>query len=182
VLRYFLRTRRISEFGYDSNHEAAAPMTYDAAGNRTTMAATLTSSAAYSGSTTYQFDVRDELTSEASTRIGGYANSFAYDGSENATTMRSVSGVTYSSDNQLTRAIRKLNRWCTIHLDPFPRKHEPKPNPPTDPDPPTHGTPNPGPVAPPNGPTQPPNGPPPPALAPPVPTNPMPPSKGPILN
>jgi RHS repeat-associated protein len=76
-------------------------MTYDAVGNRTYISASMTN-ATYSGNTTYANDGQNELTSETSTRDGSYSNSFAYDMAENPTTMRSVSGTTYNSDNQNT--------------------------------------------------------------------------------
>jgi RHS repeat-associated protein len=76
-------------------------MTYDAVGNPTYMSASM-SNATYSGNTKYGYNGQNELTSETSTRDGSYSNSFAYDMAENPTTMRSVSGTTYNSDNQNT--------------------------------------------------------------------------------
>jgi RHS repeat-associated protein len=75
-------------------------MTYDGVSNRTALAATVNSDTTYSGTTSYVYDVKDELTNETSTRNGSYTNTFAYDGAENPPTFRSVSGKTYNSDNQ----------------------------------------------------------------------------------
>jgi hypothetical protein len=61
-------------------------MSYDGVGNRTALAANINSDTGYSGSTSYSYDAKDELTNESSTRNGSYTNTFAFDGSENPTT------------------------------------------------------------------------------------------------
>jgi RHS repeat-associated protein len=75
-------------------------MTYDGVGNRTALVVNVPSDTAYSGDTSYTLDSKDELAAEASTRGGGYTNTFAYDGAENPTTFRSSPGKTYNGDNQ----------------------------------------------------------------------------------
>jgi RHS repeat-associated protein len=91
---------RLSEFGYNAATSSAAPMTYDVAGNRLSMACALPNANNLSGNTSYSYDNKNELTGETSTRNSGYTNSFTYDAAENATTLRSTSGLTYNSDNQ----------------------------------------------------------------------------------
>ena len=84
-----------------------ASMIYDGVGNRTSWNATIPQSSMYSGLTNYNYDNRNQLTSEQSTRNGSYTNNFVYDGissnttgSGNPTTFRNVSGLTYNSNNQ----------------------------------------------------------------------------------
>jgi len=77
-------------------------ITHDALGNRTFESTTMSSNTAYSGTTSYTYNGLDELTDEDSTASSGYNNTFAYDGAENQTTFRSVSGKTYNTDNQLS--------------------------------------------------------------------------------
>ena len=83
-------------------------MTYDGVGNRTSVTANYNSDTAYSGTTSYSYDSKNELTAESKQTIPAagqtaqpvYANAFAYDAAENPTTFRSTSGAAYNSDNQ----------------------------------------------------------------------------------
>ena len=90
----------IVEFG--STSSPTSPMTYDAAGNRTGMYVSDIASPAYSGTTSYTYDYKDELTQEATTRNSGATNNFAYDTAGNFTTNRSATVPAANADNQLT--------------------------------------------------------------------------------
>jgi RHS repeat-associated protein len=86
--------------------EFSVPSTsgYDGVGNLLSLTASLPAATTYNGTNTYAYDTKNQLTSEVSTRNGGYTNSFAYDGGAtpgagNPTTLRGVS-VSYNSDNQ----------------------------------------------------------------------------------
>ena len=70
-----------SEFG-GAGANAAAALTYDGDGNRTSLHAQDNDnlSGADTGVTHYAYDGRDQLVGEAGTRGGGYSNAFAYDG------------------------------------------------------------------------------------------------------
>ncbi|MGH7749837.1 MAG: hypothetical protein ACREQ5_34485, partial [Candidatus Dormibacteria bacterium] len=74
---------------------------WDANGNPGTLAASVPAAPGFSGSTTYVHDALVQLTSENSTRNGGYSNAFAYDGAGNATTFRGAT-QSYNADNQNT--------------------------------------------------------------------------------
>ena len=64
-------------------------MSQDAVGNRLSLTANLPAApAAYSGSTTYGYDNRSELTQETSQRAGGYSNGYGYDTVGNPTTWK----------------------------------------------------------------------------------------------
>jgi hypothetical protein len=68
---------------------------------------TLTSSvpnapAAYSGSTGYQYDNRNQLTQEVSGRTGGYSNNYAFDLVGNPTSWKGAA-QTFNSANQNTQ-------------------------------------------------------------------------------
>ena len=65
----------LSDFG----GTGSGAMTYDGAGNRLSMPVSLPGTS-YGGTTSYSYDGRDQLTQESSTRYGGYANAFQYDG------------------------------------------------------------------------------------------------------
>ena len=90
----------IAEFGSASS--PTSPMTYDAAGNRTSMSVSDIASPAYSGTTSYTYDYKDELTQETTTRNSGATNNFAYDVAGNFTTNRSATVPAANADNQLT--------------------------------------------------------------------------------
>ncbi len=74
---------------------------YDGVFNLTSLAASVPSTSAYSGTTTYGYDGMDRLTSESSTRLGGYSQTNAYDGAGNTTTLRG-STATFNANNQRT--------------------------------------------------------------------------------
>ena len=79
---------------------------YDGVGNLLSRADTIAAATSYSGSTSYEYDAKNQLTQEASTRGSGYTNNFAYDGGTitgagNPTSFKGATN-TYNSDNQLT--------------------------------------------------------------------------------
>jgi RHS repeat-associated protein len=76
-------------------------MTNDGAGNLVSVTASVPAASTLSGTTTYGYDTKDQLTGESSTRNGSYSNSFGYDSAGNPTTFKGV-GKTYNSKNQLT--------------------------------------------------------------------------------
>ena len=92
----------LSEFG----GTGGSAMAYDGAGNRLSLPASLPGTS-YGGTTSYAYDGRDELTQESSTRYGGYANAFQYDGFTSGTStgpgdptlMRGTSHA-FNADNQ----------------------------------------------------------------------------------
>jgi RHS repeat-associated protein len=75
-------------------------MYYDAHGNRQVENVNIAGSAALSGVTNYQYDSRNELQTESTTRFGGLSNSFVYDAAGNATTFKGRS-LSYNMDNQI---------------------------------------------------------------------------------
>ncbi len=83
-------------------------MTYDGAGNRKTMTSSLNGVPNYSGATSYNYDVKDQLTQESSTRIGGYTNNFGFDSAGNATNFKGAT-QTFNSNNQNTANSYDLN-------------------------------------------------------------------------
>jgi len=72
---------------------------YDGATNVSSVVSYDSVTPAYSGNTAYTYDSRSELTNESSTQIGGYSNSYVYDGAGNATQFKSTSNI-YNSNNQ----------------------------------------------------------------------------------
>ena len=78
---------------------------YDAVGNCTSVTANMPASpSAYSGTTAYQYDAKNQLRQEQSARNSGYTNVFGYDGgvgtgAGNPTTFRGASH-TFNADNQ----------------------------------------------------------------------------------
>ncbi len=70
---------------------------YDGVGNRAALTANRLT--AYNGMTTYQYDAKNQLTQEVSTRNGSYTNAFGYDAVGNLTTFKGQ-GHTYNADNQ----------------------------------------------------------------------------------
>ena len=75
---------------------------FDAAGNCTSVTATLsTAPANYSGVTTYTYDAKNQLVQEGSQRQGSYAEGFGYDAAGNATTFRGSTEI-FNPDNQST--------------------------------------------------------------------------------
>jgi RHS repeat-associated protein len=76
-------------------------MTHDGTGNRVSITASVPSASLLSGTTTYTYDTKSQLTGESSTRNSGYSNGFGYDTAGNPTTFKGI-GKTYNSKNQLT--------------------------------------------------------------------------------
>lgn len=77
-----------------SNH------TYDPAGNLLTMTAEIPSASALTGTTSYTYSTKDQLTQESSTRNGSFQYSYVYDNAMNPTTFRGSSGHTFNILNQ----------------------------------------------------------------------------------
>ncbi len=75
-------------------------MYYDAHGNRQAENVNIAGSAALSGVTNYQYDNRNELQTESTTRFGGLSNRFVYDAAGNATTFKGRA-ISYNIDNQI---------------------------------------------------------------------------------
>ena len=77
-------------------------LSHDAVGNRISLFASLPlSPSSYSGSTSYSYDNKDQLTAETSTRTGGYSNAYGYDLVGNPTTWKGTA-QTFNSVNQNT--------------------------------------------------------------------------------
>jgi RHS repeat-associated protein len=74
---------------------------YDGAGNRTSVTATIPGATGLNGSTIYNYDTKNQLTQETSTRNGGFMDNFAYDSAGNTTTFKGVT-KTYNAKNQQT--------------------------------------------------------------------------------
>lgn len=84
----------LSEFG---------SVTYDGAGNRTQVTAAVPGTPALGGVTSYQYDVKDQLTQEQTARGGGLADTLSYDAAGNPLTFRGAA-KTYNANNQQTGA------------------------------------------------------------------------------
>ncbi|MGV3723423.1 MAG: RHS repeat-associated core domain-containing protein [Actinomycetota bacterium] len=76
-------------------------MLHDAVGNRTSLTASLPAAPSFGGLMAYQYDTKDQLTQEQSTRNGGYVSGFGYDAAGNATSWKGVP-KTYNTNNQDT--------------------------------------------------------------------------------
>jgi len=74
---------------------------YDGVGNRSSVTASVPVATTLSGTTSYQYDSRNQITQEASTRNGGFSDSFGYDSAGNPTTFKGIT-KTYNSNNQQT--------------------------------------------------------------------------------
>ena len=74
---------------------------HDGAGNRLSVTANLLTVPSFSGTTTYQYDTKDQLTQESSSRAGTYTNGFGYDAAGNPTTFKGASR-SYNTKNQRT--------------------------------------------------------------------------------
>lgn len=74
---------------------------YDGAGNRAAMTADVPAAPSLSGTTSHQYDRKDQLLQEQTTRAGGYADSFTYDRAGNPTMFRGLA-KRYNSNNQQT--------------------------------------------------------------------------------
>jgi hypothetical protein len=80
-------------------------MGYDGAFNLKSFTSTVTGYTAFAGSTTNGNDTKDRLTSEVSSRNGGFSNTFVYDNAGNPTTFKGGAARTYNSNNQLKEII-----------------------------------------------------------------------------
>ena len=76
-------------------------ITYDGAGNRISISASIPGASALNGVTSYLYDTKNQVTQEQSTRNGGYTNTFGYDSAGNATSFKGVAN-TYNTKNQQT--------------------------------------------------------------------------------
>ena len=76
-------------------------VSYDAVNNRTAITASIPAAPTYGGTTNYAYDVKNQVTQEQSTQLGGFTNNFGYDAAGNATTFRG-SARTYNVNNQDT--------------------------------------------------------------------------------
>ncbi len=74
-------------------------MGWDNVGNLGTIAATVPLVPNFSGTTSFAYDYKTELTAEQSTRVGGYQYANTYDGAGNITSFKG-GAQTYNSDNQ----------------------------------------------------------------------------------
>lgn len=75
---------------------------YDAVGNLNSVTVSIPSAPNFGGTSTYQYDSKNQLTAEQSAGAGGYSNGFVYDASGNPTTIRNSSGNTFNSSDQVT--------------------------------------------------------------------------------
>jgi RHS repeat-associated protein len=95
-----LLTRLENRTGGGSLLSDFSGMVYDGVANRTALTASLPAHTAFSGQTTYQYDTKDQLLQEQSSRnTTGYLNLFQYDGAGNPTLFRGLP-KTYNSNNQ----------------------------------------------------------------------------------
>jgi RHS repeat-associated protein len=76
---------------------------HDGARNRTSVTASVPGAPALSGTASYQYDGKDQLLREQTTRGGGFTDDFDYDLAGNLTTFRGVT-KTYNANNQQTGA------------------------------------------------------------------------------
>jgi RHS repeat-associated protein len=76
-------------------------ISYDGIGNRTSVSASIPGVTALNGNTSYQYDTKNQITQETSTRNGGFTDNFAYDTAGNPTTFKGVTKA-YNSNNQQT--------------------------------------------------------------------------------
>lgn len=76
-------------------------LTYDGAGNRASLTASIPAAASLGGLTSYGYDAKDQLTQEQSAPAGGYTDDFGYDTAGNPTTFKGVT-KSYNANNQQT--------------------------------------------------------------------------------
>jgi YD repeat-containing protein len=72
---------------------------YDGVRNRVSVSSSIPGATSLSGTTTYTYDSKNQLTQESSTRNGSFTDNFGYDSAGNASSFRGVSR-TYNSNNQ----------------------------------------------------------------------------------
>ena len=73
-------------------------LNYAPSGNVGQIGATVPNYTAHSGTTTYGYSIKNEVTSENSPRLGTYNH--VYDAAGNPTTFRGVAGQTFNAENQ----------------------------------------------------------------------------------
>jgi RHS repeat-associated protein len=78
-------------------------ITHDGAGNRTSVTASVPGASTLGGTTTYQYDAKDQLQQEQTTRGSGFTDGFGYDPAGNPTTFRGAAKA-YNSNNQQSDA------------------------------------------------------------------------------
>ncbi len=76
-------------------------ISYDGVGNRKSITASIPGTPILNGVTTYQYDIKDHLTQESSTRNGGFTDGFGYVSAGNPTSFKGVT-KTYNANNQQT--------------------------------------------------------------------------------
>src|SRR6185295_7044314 len=76
-------------------------ISYNGAGNRTSVTVSVPGATSLNGTTGYAYDSKDQLTQETSTRNGGFTDNFAYDSAGNPTSFKGVT-KSYNSNNQQT--------------------------------------------------------------------------------
>ena len=76
-------------------------ISYDGAGNKLSVTASIAGATSLAGTTTYTYDSLDQLAQESSTRNGGFTNNFGYDSAGNAISFKGVT-KSYNSNNQHT--------------------------------------------------------------------------------
>ena len=76
-------------------------ITYDGAGNRASITASIPGTTSLDGTTAYTYDNKNQLTQETSTRNGGFTDNFGYDSAGNSTNFKGVT-KSYNSNNQQT--------------------------------------------------------------------------------
>jgi RHS repeat-associated protein len=93
-------TRLLNQLGGNTISDFSS-ITYDGAGNRKSITASIPGATSLSGVTDFTYDTKDQLTQESSTRNGGFTDNFGYDTAGNPTSFKGVS-KNYNSNNQQT--------------------------------------------------------------------------------
>lgn len=93
-------TRLLNQIGSNTISDFSS-IAYDGVGNRASVTATIPGATSLSGTTTYTYDNKNQLTQESSTRNNGFTDNFSYDSAGNPTSFKGVS-KTYNSNNQQT--------------------------------------------------------------------------------
>ena len=76
-------------------------ISYDGAGNRSSIAASNIATSALNGSGTFTYDTKNQLLEELSTRNGGFTDDFGFDSAGNPTSFKGVT-KSFNSNNQQT--------------------------------------------------------------------------------
>jgi YD repeat-containing protein len=74
---------------------------HDGAGNRTSLMANIPAASTLSGTTSYQYDTKDQIAQEHTTRGSGFTDTFGYDAAGNPTSFKGTT-KTYNANNQQT--------------------------------------------------------------------------------